>query len=63
MAKDIDQIVDDAQTGGPQPKKDPCAALAAKAARQPAGSARKKMAERALRQCRQSNAQNTDSNN
>jgi hypothetical protein len=42
---------------------DPCAAAAAKVARQKPGSARRKIAERELAECRRRNAQTTDSNN
>jgi hypothetical protein len=43
-----------------QGKPDKCKALEAKVARQPKGSARRKMAERELARCRE--AQSTDSN-
>lgn len=60
--RDIDKIVDEAQTGTEADKKKAkCAKAAAKVARQPEGSTRRKIAQRALDKCRE--AQTTDSNN
>lgn len=60
--KAIDDAVEGAEKGK-APKTDPCAALVAKVARQPAGSARRKLAEQQLADCRASHRQSTDSNN
>lgn len=58
------KAVDDAErkaVEGDKPKVDPCAAAHAKVERQPAGSARRKIAEGQLAACR--DRQSTDSNN
>lgn len=58
----IDEAVEGAEKGKPSAK-DPCAALADKVARQPAGSARRKAAERELANCRANARQSTDGAN
>ena len=58
---DVDKVVDEAEKGTDAAKaKANCAAKAAKVARQPAGSARRRIAQKALLACQ--NAQSTDSN-
>ncbi len=58
---DVDKTVDEAEGGTAAAKaKAACAKSAAKVARQPKGSARRRIAERALKACR--DAQSTDSN-
>jgi hypothetical protein len=59
--RDVDKIVTEAQEGTDADKKAAaCRTLEAKVARQPKGSARRKMAQRALDACRA--RQSTDDN-
>jgi hypothetical protein len=62
MSRDVDQIVTEAQEGTKADKESAkCAAKRAKVARQPAGSTRRKIAERELARCLA--AQSTDAAN
>lgn len=60
--RDVDKVVDEAEQGNAASKsKAACAAASAKVARQPEGSARRRIAAKALARCHA--AQTTDTNN